>query len=257
MQSLEQRLKHCRPGRKLVIADAVFSMDGDIADLPNLIAICGKHDALLMIDEAHSTGVLGKTGHGIFEHFGIKREENVLKMGTLSKAIASVGGYVAGSKEMIFALKNHARGFVFSAALPPPQTAAAQAAFDILEREPERVDRLQHNARLLRDGLATRGFNILNSVTPVVPIVCDTIVKTIQMTQACKKAGLFVIPVMFPAVPLESPRLRVTVTAAHSAEDIQFALDVFEKAGKEVDIISSQSKTVSVPDIQEGNPRKA
>jgi glycine C-acetyltransferase len=238
-----------------VVADAVFSMDGDIADLPNLIDICRKHDALLVIDEAHSTGVLGKTGHGIFEHFGIEPGENVLKMGTLSKAIASVGGYIAGSKEMVFALKNHARGFVFSAALSPPQTAAAQAAFDIIESEPERVTRLQHNARLLRDGLADRGFNILNSITPVVPIVCDTIVKTIQMTQACKKAGLFVIPVMFPAVPLESPRLRVTVTAAHSSEDIQFALDAFERAGIETGIVLSQTKSFFIPDIPSGTPR--
>jgi 8-amino-7-oxononanoate synthase len=252
MQSLEQRLIHCRTGRKLVIADAVFSMDGDIADLPNLVDICRKHDALLMIDEAHSTGVLGTTGHGIFEHFGIEPGEGVLKMGTLSKAIASVGGYVAGSKELVFALKNHARGFVFSAALPPPQTAAAMAAFTVIEREPERVERLQHNARILREGLKACGFNTLNSVTPVIPVICNNIVKTVKMTLACKAAGIFVIPVMFPAVPLESPRLRVTVTTAHSDDDIQFAMDAFERAGRESGVLPSRARIVTVPDIKNG-----
>jgi len=237
LSTLERRLAHRSPGKTLVVVDAVFSMDGDIAPLPGLIELCRTHGAWLMVDEAHSTGVLGATGHGICEHFGIDGREIQVHMGTLSKSLASVGGYVAAAAEVICALKNHARSFVFSAALPPAQTAAARAALAVLEDEPERVARLQRNADTFRAGLRAAGFDTLHSVTPIVPVLCGTVVATLQMAHACWDAGLFVVPVFFPAVPLDAPRLRTIVTAAHTDADIAQAVEALTRAGHDTGVL--------------------
>jgi len=234
---LEQRLQKADPDAgRLVIVDAVFSMDGDVINLPEVSRLCREYGALLMVDEAHSLGVLGETGHGIEEHFGLEGAVDV-KMGTLSKTIPSVGGYVAGSQELITYLKHVARAFVFSAALPPAQTAAATASFEVMEEEPERVTRLQRNVESFLGGLKARGFNTLNSETPVVPIICGEDEQAYRMTRLCQEEGIFVLPVVSPAVPLGLARLRANVTAVHSEEDISHALDVFERAGKAVGII--------------------
>ena len=237
MADLERRLQEADPDAgRLVVVDAVFSMDGDVINLPEVSRLCREYGVLLMVDEAHSVGVLGETGHGIEEHFGLDGVVDV-KMGTLSKAIPSVGGYVAGSQELITYLKHAARAFVFSAALPPAQTAAAMASFEVIEEEPERVTRLQHNVEFFLDGLKTRGFNTLNSETPIVPIVCGEDERAYWMTRLCQEEGIFVLPVVSPAVPVGLARLRANVTAVHSEEDIAHALDVFERAGKAVGII--------------------
>ena len=189
-----------------------------------------------MVDEAHSLGVLGEAGHGIEEHFGLHNVVDV-KMGTLSKTIPSVGGYVAGSRELITYLKHVARAFVFSAALPPAQTAAAQASFEVMEEEPERVEKLRRNVELFLGGLKARGFDTLNSETPIVPIICGEDERAFQMAKLCQEEGIFVLPVVSPAVPAGLARLRANVTAAHSEEDIAHALDVFERAGKRLGLV--------------------
>ena len=237
MADLERRLQQADPkvGR-LVIVDAVFSMDGDIINLPEVSRLCRKYDARLMVDEAHSLGVLGETGHGIEEHFGLGEVVDI-KMGTLSKTIPSVGGYVAGSQELITYLKHVSRAFVFSAALPPAQTAAAKAAFEVMEQEPERGRKVRRNVAQFLGGLKARGFNTLNSETPIVPIICGEDERAYRMTKLCQDENIFVLPVVSPAVPVGQARLRANVTAAHSEEDIALALDVFERAGRAAGVI--------------------
>lgn len=221
---------------KLVVVDSVFSMDGDIVDLPRTVELCRRYNARLMVDEAHSIGVLGKTGRGIEEHFGM-RDCIEVKMGTLSKTIPSVGGYVAGSDDLVNLLKHTARGFIFSAALPPPQAAAAKAAFDVILDEPERIGRLQDNARLFISRLKQMGFDTLQSETAIVPILCGQDQIAYQMVRICQQEGIFVLPVGSPAVPEGTARLRATVTAAHTTAQVEQALAVFEQAGKQVGLI--------------------
>lgn len=237
MADLERQLQKADKDRGLlVVVDAVFSMDGDIINLPEVSRLCREYGAMLMVDEAHSLGVLGEKGRGIEEHFGLTDVIDI-KMGTLSKTIPSIGGYVAGSRELITYLKHVARAFVFSAALPPAQAAAAKASFEVMQAEPERLVRLRGNVEHFLRGLKARGFNTLNSETPIVPIICGEDERAFQMTKICQDEGLFVLPVVSPAVPAGLARLRANVTAAHSTEDIDFALDIFEKAGKLVGVI--------------------
>ncbi len=234
MDSLEQRLQSVpSDATKLIVADAVFSMDGDIIDLPRLAELAEKYNAWLMIDEAHSVGVLGKTGRGIEEHFGL---ENVIdiKMGTLSKTIPSVGGYIAGKKELIDYLRHASRAYIFSAALPPAQAAAAAEAFRVIMDEPWRVEKLQANAQHFIQGLKERGFNTLYTETAIVPILCGEDETAFRMTAESFKRGIFVLPVISPAVPVGMARLRATVTAAHEPADIEYAMDVFVDAAQAV-----------------------
>jgi len=237
MASLEQRLQQADPDvGKLVIVDAVFSMDGDIINLPEVSRLCREYDAMLMVDEAHSLGVLGEKGYGIEEHFGLEEVIDV-KMGTLSKTIPSVGGYIAGDQELITYLKHASRAFVFSAALPPAQVAAATASFEVIEDEPKRVKKLQRNIKLFLGGLKELGFDTLDSETPIVPIICGEDERAYQMAKLCQEEDIFVLPVVSPAVPAGLARLRANVTAAHSEEDITHALDIFEQAGKETGVL--------------------
>jgi 8-amino-7-oxononanoate synthase len=237
MDDLKARLDETpAEAAKLVVSDAVFSMDGDITDLPNLARLCRETGAWLMIDEAHSLGVLGDTGHGIEEHFNLPGVVDV-KMGTLSKTIPSIGGYVAGSGELVSYLRHQARGYIFSAALPPAQAAAALESFRVIEDEPWRVATVRSNARFFIDGLKDRGLDTLRTQTAVVPIVCGEDETAFRMTRACHRDGLFVLPVVSPAVPVGLARLRATVTAAHTREEIDDALDVFERAGKATGVI--------------------
>jgi 8-amino-7-oxononanoate synthase len=237
MADLEKCLAEARPeAGRLVVVDAVFSMDGDIINLPEVSRLSRKYGALLMVDEAHSLGVLGKTGHGLEEHFGLESAVDI-HMGTLSKTIPSVGGYIAADQDTITYLKHVARAFVFSAALPPAAVAAAKASFEVIEEEPERLVALQRNIRHFLGGLKARGFDTLQSETAIVPIVCGEDGKALRMARLAQDEGLFVLPVLPPAVPQGTSRLRANVTAAHSQEDIDYALDVFERAGKAAEVI--------------------
>jgi glycine C-acetyltransferase len=221
---------------KLVIADSVFSMDGDIIDLPRVVELCQQHNAWLMIDEAHSIGVLGDTGRGIEEHFGL---ENVIdiKMGTLSKTIPSVGGYVAGKKDLITYLRHASRSYIFSAALPPAQAAAANEAFKVILDEPERIEKLRANGNQFINGLKQRGFDTLYTETAIVPVICGEDDLAYAMTRECQEQDVFVLPVVSPAVPANLARLRATVTAAHEPDEIEHAMDVIEVAGKKLGVI--------------------
>jgi glycine C-acetyltransferase len=221
---------------KLVVVDAVFSMDGDVINLPEVIRLCQKYDALLMVDEAHSVGVLGETGHGIEEHFGIENGIDI-KMGTLSKTIPSVGGYIAGSSELITYLRHSIRAFIFSAALPPAAAAAAKASFEVIEEEPERVKNLQRNVHHFIKGLQERGFNTLNSTTPIVPIITGDDERAWMMARLSQDRNVFVLPVVSPAVPAGASRLRANVTSGHNWEEIDQAMEVFEQVGKEVGVL--------------------
>jgi glycine C-acetyltransferase len=222
---------------KLVVADAVFSMDGDIFDLPRAADLCQAYGARLMVDEAHSLGVLGDTGRGIEEHFGLPGVIDV-KMGTLSKTIPGIGGYIAGDRRLITYLRHTARGFIFSAALPPAVTAAILAAFDVLEEEGVALNRvLQRNVTAFIHGLQSAGFDTGRTCTPIVPIMVHTEARALQMTKYCQDHGVFVLPVLPPAVPNGSARLRVNVTASHSLEDIDFALRIFREAGQAAGLI--------------------
>ena len=204
---------------KLVVVDAVFSMDGDVIDLPAVVETCRRHDARLMVDESHSLGVLGASGRGIEERFGL-RGTIQLKMSSLSKSIPSAGGYIAGDGDLVTFLKHASRAFVFSAALPPASAAAASAAFDVIEAEPERVARVQSNARRLRAMLRQGGLPIRDDPTPIIPVITGSDEAAMRMSRELFDRGFFVPPVVSPAVPPGSSRLRVTVTAAHTEAEV-------------------------------------
>jgi 8-amino-7-oxononanoate synthase len=237
MQDLEHRLQQVPDdAARLVIADAVFSMDGDVIDLPRVVELCRRYSAYLMIDEAHSVGVLGATGRGIEEHYGMQDAIDI-KMGTLSKTIPSVGGYVAGRQELIDYLRHVSRAYIFSAALPPAQAAAANEAFKVILDEPERIQRLNRNTQLFIGGLKAAGFDTLSTTTAIVPVLCGSDERAYQMTRYAQHRDVFVLPVVSPAVPEGLARLRATVTAAHEPADMEQAIDVIAAAGKEMGIL--------------------
>jgi glycine C-acetyltransferase len=237
MGALENRLQQVPDDSgKLVVADAVFSMDGDIIDFPKMVELCKKYDAWLMIDEAHSVGVLGDTGRGIEEHFDMPGTIDI-KMGTLSKTIPSVGGYVAGRKDVIDYLRHVSRAYIFSAALPPAQAAAANEAFKVILDEPWRVEKLRANTTQFIEGLKQRGFDTLNTETAIVPVLCGEDETAFMMTREAQQKGMFVLPVVSPAVAPGLARLRATVTAAHEPEEIEIAMDVIEEAGRNIGLI--------------------
>jgi glycine C-acetyltransferase len=228
------RVLHSAPpsANKLVVADAVFSMDGDIFNLPAAVELCRAHNAWLMVDEAHSLGVLGEHGRGIEEHYALPGVID-LKMGTLSKTIPGIGGYIAGNARVITFLRHAARGFIFSAALPPAVAAAALTAFDIIEEEGlERNRILRRNVDHFIQGLKAAGFDTGLTCTPIVPIMVYTEARALAMTKYCQDHGVFVLPALPPAVPEGAARLRANVTAAHTIADIDFALEVFIASGR-------------------------
>lgn len=237
MQDLEERLEKIPDdATKLVISDAVFSMDGDVIDFPKIVELSQKYNAWLMIDEAHSVGVLGKTGRGIEEHFGMDGTVDI-KMGTLSKTIPSVGGYVAGKKELIDFLSHASRAYIFSAALPPAQAAAANEAFKVILDEPWRIEKLRANSEQFITGLKARGFDTMETSTAIVPVLCGDDERAFALTRAAQNHDLFVLPVVSPAVPPGLARLRATVTAAHETDEIEYAMNIIASAGKEIGII--------------------
>jgi glycine C-acetyltransferase len=237
MEHLEGLLKNAPADvTKLVIADSVFSMDGDIIDLPKVLELCKKYNAWLMIDEAHSIGVLGKTGRGIEEYFGLGDVIDI-KMGTLSKTIPSVGGYVASRQEIITFLSHASRAYIFSAALPPAQAAAANEAFKVILDEPWRIERLNQNTKQFIGGLKSMGFDTMLTETAIVPVLCGDDEVAFAMTREAHHNDVFVLPVVSPAVPEGLARLRATVTAAHEPSEIERAMDVIGEAGKKLGVI--------------------
>ncbi|HET9590739.1 MAG TPA: aminotransferase class I/II-fold pyridoxal phosphate-dependent enzyme [Anaerolineales bacterium] len=237
MAHLEGLLKNAPPDvAKLVIADSVFSMDGDIIALPEMLELCKKYHAWLMIDEAHSLGVLGERGTGIEEYFGLGDVIDI-KMGTLSKTIPSVGGYVAAKKDIVTYLRHASRAYIFSAALPPAQAAAANEAFKVILDEPWRVERLNQNTKQFIGGLKGMGFDTMLTETAIVPVLCGEDDVAFAMTREAQYNDVFVLPVVSPAVPEGLARLRATVTAAHDPSEIERAMDVIGEAGKKLGVI--------------------
>ena len=237
MEHLEGLLKNAPSDvAKLVIADSVFSMDGDIIDLPKVVELCKQYNAWLMIDEAHSVGVLGKTGTGIEEHFDMYGSIDI-KMGTLSKTIPSVGGYVAADKDIITYLRHASRAYIFSAALPPAQAAAANESFKVILDEPERLEKLNLNTKQFINGLKSMGFDTMLTETAIVPVLCGDDNTAFAMTRESQLNDVFVLPVVSPAVPEGLARLRATVTAGHDPSEIERAMDVIGEAGKKLGLI--------------------
>lgn len=222
--------------RRIVITDSVFSMDGDIAPLPDIADVAKEYDAAIIIDDAHATGVLGKNGYGSLEHFGLN-DKDIIQMGTYSKALGSFGAYIACPEIVRKYLINKARAFIYTTALPPSVIAASIAAIKIIQEDNELSNRLWENARLFRAGLRDVGFNTLNSETPIIPIRIGNIKDTLLFSEKLIEEGIYAAPVRPPTVPEGSCRIRTTVTASHCKSDMELCLDVFEKVGKEIGVI--------------------
>lgn len=222
---------------KLVVVDGVYSMGGDIAPLPDIIAIVKKHGARIMVDDAHGIGVLGK-GRGTSIHFGVEDQVDLV-MGTFSKSFASIGGFIAGSADVIHYIQHHARSLIFSAALPAPNAAAVLAALDIIENEPEHVERVWQNANYMRDGLRKLGYNTGNSNTPIIPVIIGDQYLTALTWAALIEAGVYTNPVVPPGVPPNLSLLRTSYMATHQKEHLDKALAAFKLVGENLDLIPS------------------
>jgi 8-amino-7-oxononanoate synthase len=225
-----------RKGRILVV-DGVFSMEGDIAPLPEYVSICADYDMALMVDDAHGVGVLGKHGRGTAEHFGLEDRTDLI-MGTFSKSLATVGGFVVGEPDVIKYIKHNARALIFTAAPPPASVAAALAAIDIIEAEPERRERLWENTRFMMTSLRSIGFDCGDSATPVIPIVVRDDYKAFQMAQRLHEEGIFVNAVVTPGSIPGRALIRTSYMATHKREHLTRALEAFQKVGREIGLVS-------------------
>jgi len=236
MDHLERVLAQIDPGcGKLVVVDGVYSMGGDLAPLPDIIPLCQKYGARLMVDDAHSIGVMG-AGRGTPAHFGVTDDVDLI-MGTFSKSFASLGGFIAGDRDTIHYIQHHARSLIFSASIPASNVAAVLAALDILENEPERVERLWEVTERMRSGLQALGFNTGASVTPVIPIHIGSMEDTFRAWKLCLEMGLYTNPVIEPAVPPNQCLLRTSYMATHTDEQIDRALDILGSMGRTLGLI--------------------
>ena len=222
--------------RKLLITDGVFSMDGDLGALPALCGLAEEYGAIMMVDDAHASGVFGTNGRGTVDHFGMHGRVDI-QVGTLSKAIGALGGYVAGTRNFIEFLHHRARPFLFSTSHPPAVTAACIAALDILEHEPAIIDRLWDNTRFFKAGLVELGFNTGISESPITPVIAGEGAKAMKLSDRLFQEGVFAQGIAFPTVARDKARVRTIVTATHTREQLQFALDTFAKVGKELGLI--------------------
>ena len=220
----------------LVVTDGVFSMDGDIARLPDIVKIAKEFGAIVMVDDAHASGVLGRNGRGTVDHFDLHGQVDI-QVGTLSKAIGVVGGYVAGSQTLIDYLVHRGRPILFSTSHPPAVTEACIEAFDILLEEPEIIDRLWSNARMFKEGLRRIGFDTGASETPITPIMVGDGAMAMEFSDKLFERGVFVVAVAYPTVPKGKARLRTIVTAAHTEDDLSQALEIIEKSGRELGLV--------------------
>ena len=230
-----------QPGRKLLISDGVFSMDGDIGPLPGLCDLAEKYGAIMMVDDAHASGVLGRAGRGTIDHFSVHGRVDI-QVGTLSKAIGALGGYVCGTRDLIDYLYHRARPFLFSTSHPPSVAATCIAAFDVLQDEPERIENLWENTRFWKKELGLLGFDIGGkttpaSETPITPIIIGDGARTMEFSRELFKEGELGTGFAYPTVPEGKARIRTIMTATHTAEELERALDVLEKVGKHMGIL--------------------
>jgi 8-amino-7-oxononanoate synthase len=238
MAALERRLRTLDPDAgKLIVVDGVFSMEGDIVQLPELCRIAQQHRAAVMVDDAHAIGVLGENGAGTPSHFGLTEQVHLI-MGTFSKSLASLGGFIAGDAATIDFLKHQSRALIFSASMSPANAAAVLAALEIMITEPERIQRLWQNTRRMKAGLLSLGFNLGDSETPVLPVYCGDLLTAFRMTKRLEEEGVFVNPVVPPAVAPGRELIRISLMATHTDAQIDFALEKLAKVGRELGLLS-------------------
>lgn len=234
MAALECRLQKIDPETgKLIVVDGVFSMEGDIIQLPELCRLARQYGAAVMVDDAHAIGVLGENGAGTASHFGLEDKVDLI-MGTFSKSLASLGGFIAGDAATIDYLKHHSRPLIFSASMSPANAAAVKAALDIMISEPERVARLWQNTKHMKQGLASLGFKLGNSETPILPLYCGDLMTAFRLCKRLEEEHVFVNPVVSPAVPPGQEMIRISLMATHTDKQIDFALDKLGKVGREL-----------------------
>jgi len=237
MESLEKVLKTCHPDKiKLIVVDGIFSMDGDIADLPEIVVLAEKYNATIMVDDAHSMGVIGKGGRGISSHFNLTDKTHLIG-GTFSKSLASIGGFIASDKKTIDFLKHHARTLIFSASISPASTASVLAALEILKNEPERIDQLWENSNFALAELKRMGFDTGTSRTPIIPIYVRDEAKTFMLSKMLFDEGIFVNPVTSPGVRSEDSLIRFSLMATHTRAQIEIALEKIYTISKKLSII--------------------
>jgi 8-amino-7-oxononanoate synthase len=237
MEALERQLAQSpSEAGKLIITDGIFSMEGNIVDLPRLVSLAEAYGAEVMVDDAHSIGVLGPQGGGTAQHFGLE-DQVALITATFSKSLASIGGVVAGPESVIHYLKHHARSLIFSASMPPASVATVLAALDVIEEEPERRETLWRNTRRMQEGLRSLGYDIGNSETPIVPVQVGNVEEMLVFWKELFDAGVFTNPVTPPAVPENSCRLRISLMATHNDDHIDFVLDAFARVGRTMAVI--------------------
>ncbi len=238
VKALEELLRASgRYRRRLIVVDGLYSMDGDLAPLPEIVALARRYKAITMVDDSHATGVLGKGGRGTAEHFGLEGAIDI-EMGTLGKALGGFGAYIVGDRALKEFLINRSRSFIFTCALPPPVLATALAALEVLREEPEIRERLWENVRYFRRGLEELGFDFLGSQTHIFPIMTYENHLTMAMTDRLLELGVFAQGIRPPTVPRGCCRIRVTILASHTKEDLDHALSAFEKAGREFRVIA-------------------
>ncbi len=237
MEALEGRLKDLPlEAGKLIAVDGVFSMTGDIANVPRIAELAERYRAAVLVDDAHGIGVLGREGAGTCDHFGMTDKVQLI-MGTFSKSLASLGGFIASERQTIEYLKHNSRALIFSASISPPNAAAALAALRIMRREPERIEKLWHNTRLMKSGLEELGFDVGNCQTPIIPVHVGEMMTCFKMCKRLEEEGIFVNPAVPPAVGPNEALLRVSLMATHTDEQIAFALDKMGKVGRELHVI--------------------
>jgi 7-keto-8-aminopelargonate synthetase-like enzyme len=237
MAALDARLEKLEPDTgKLIVVDGVFSMEGDIIQLPELCRIAQKHHAVVMVDDAHAIGVIGRNGAGTASHFGVTDQVQLI-MGTFSKSLASLGGFIGSDAATIDFLKHNSRALIFSASMSPANVAAVSAALDIMVSEPERIQRLWHNTRRMKQGLLSLGYNLGDSETPILPVYVRDFAATFTMCKRLDEEGVFVNPVASPGVPVGQELIRLSLMATHTDTQIDFALDKLAKVGKELGVI--------------------
>jgi 8-amino-7-oxononanoate synthase len=237
MTSLEEQLASCpKDAGRLIVTDGVFSMEGDICKLPEIVALARKYRARVMVDDAHATGVLGERGRGTAEHFGLEGEIDLVA-GTFSKTFGSIGGFAGGPKNVTTYLQLNSRAYIFSAALPPSAVATVKAALEVLIAEPERVANLRENARFLKAGLVEMGYQVKFNDTPIIPIVINDDNKAFHLSGELEKEGVFANPVVPPAVPAGESIIRISLMATHTKELLAEALEKLKKVGKRVGVI--------------------
>jgi glycine C-acetyltransferase len=224
------------PGRKLLISDGVFSMDGDIAPLPALVELAERYGAVMMVDDAHASGVLGRAGRGTIDHFDLHGRVHI-QVGTLSKAIGALGGYVCGSRDLIEYLYHRARPFLFSTSHPPSVAATCLAAFDLLEQEPERIEALWHNTEYFKAGLRSAGFDTGASETPITPIMVGDAALAFRFSAELFEEGVFATGVGYPTVPKGKARIRTIVTAVHTRDQLDRALEILVRVARRLGVL--------------------